>query len=626
MYLPFYHLKKNPFQINTDPRFLWLGPKHEEGLATLKYGVQDRKGFLIMTGDIGTGKTTLVNALLNSLGENVLVAVIRDPNLELLDFFNYIAHAFNMGREFERKGSFLIYFEKFLVEAHAAGKTVLLIIDESQRITQEILEEVRLLSNIERHDCKLINIFFVGQIEFNDILLRPENRAIRQRITVNYTIPPLTEIETGMYIKHRLEVAGFNEEIYAFKLMQESGSKEFDEYNLELPKNQKEIFSFGAVKEIFSYSRGYPRLINIICDRCLLTGFVEDASTITQEIVRECRAELKIPESGLAGKDKLPSYSEIQEPIVPQVSDRTDGKHHSEAADNGNLILEPEAHPAPHGPVDLKKQNRFFIRLISLLSVLLIVIFVGYANLSQNGESVLANLVRKYAGGQWQSTDRTTEHVAEDEPKTNGQVSAPGETETEPQLLAPAETPAETGTESQLLAPAETETEPQLPAPPEQKEAAEQTNPSVEQKNEEKMSDLAESARVATQDKGKNIQVQPLHLFEKHIIPFSSDTNYPLSTSLKDLDMLVESLLQQPQFKILITGYSDSIGNESYNMKLSEFRANTVKSFLIGKGLPESRIKAEGLGSQNPLASNDSLSGRIANRRVEIEIIHPHDE
>ncbi|MHB8790261.1 MAG: AAA family ATPase [Desulfobulbaceae bacterium] len=624
MYLSFYHLKKNPFQINTDHRFLWLGPKHEEGLATLKYGVRDRKGFLIMTGDIGTGKTTLVNALLNSLGENVLVAVIRDPNLELLDFFNYIAHAFNMGREFERKGSFLIHFEKFLVEAHAAGKTVLLIVDEAQRITQEILEEVRLLSNIERHDCKLINIFFVGQIEFNDILLRPENRAIRQRITVNYTIPPLTEIETGMYIKHRLEVAGFNEEIYAFSI-QESGSKEFDEYNLELPKNQNEIFSFGAVKEIFSYSRGYPRLINIICDRCLLTGFVEDASTITQEIVRECRAELKIPESGLAREDKQPGYSEIQEPIVPQVSGRTDGKHHVEAADNGNLIPEPEANPAPLGPVEQKKHNRSFIRLISLLSVLLIVIVIGYANLSQNGESVrLANLVKKYAGGLWQSTDRTAEHVAEDEPKTNKQVSPPVETGTgtEPQLPAP----AETRTEPPLPAPAETGTEPPLPAPPEQKESAEQTNLSGEQKNEKKTSDLAESARTASQDKGKNIQVQPLHLFEKHIIPFSSDTNYPLSTSLKELDMLVESLLQQPQFKIIITGYSDSSGNESYNLKLSEFRANTVKSFLIGRGLPESRIKAEGLGSQNPIASNDSLSGRIANRRVEIEIIHPHDE
>jgi general secretion pathway protein A len=587
MYLSFYYLKENPFQINTDPRFLWMGPKHEEGLATLKYGVRNKKGFLLLTGDIGTGKTTLVNALLNTLGENALVAVIRDPNLELLDFFNYIAHAFSMGREFESKGSFLIYFEKFLVEAHAAGKTVLLIIDEAQRITQKMLEEVRLLSNIERHDCKLINIFFVGQIEFNDILLRPENRAIRQRITVNYTIPPLTQVETGMYIRHRLEVAGIHEEIFAPRLNEKSGSKEFDEYNLELPENQKEIFSFGAVKEIFSYSRGYPRLINIICDRCLLTGFVEDAATITPEIVRECRAELRIPESGQVRKENQPGDTEIKEPLGPLESGGQEGKHHVEAADNDNRISAPETGPATPGPGDLnKKENKFFARLLTLLSVVLIAIVVGFL---------------------------ITETVEEEKSTIPGQASPPAQTGKKPSLP-----------EKQKEV-----------SPPDQKESTEPAKPPAEHKNEEKMGDtqrdgevpaLAGPApRAANRDEDKKIQGQP-HLFEKHIIPFSSDTNYPSGISLEELNRLVESLLQQPQFNILLTGHSDSIGNENYNMKLAEFRANTVKSYLIGRGLPESRIKVEGRGSKNPIASNDSLAGRIANRRVEIEIIRPHNE
>ena len=587
MYLSLYHLKENPFQISTDPRFLWLGPKHEEGLATLRYGVLDKKGFLLLTGDVGTGKTTLVNALLNTLGKNTLVAVIRDPNLETLDFFNYISHAFNMGKEFNSKSSFLIYFEQFLNEVHAAGKTVLLIIDEAQRISQELLEEVRLLSNIERHDCKLLNIFFVGQIEFNDILLRPENRAIRQRITVNYTIPALTEAETGLYIQHRLEVAG----------EPETGTKESVEQDPG-PSEAPEIFSPEAVQEIFSFSGGYPRLINIICDRCLLTGFVEDAATITPEIVRECREELRIPESELSRKKNQPTVTEIRQSIPPLEANRLVEEHHAGITDQNIHIPGPETVPTAQGPGNLKKKRHgYLLWLMVVISALLIVLAVGYTNLSQNDDqALLRNMVMQYAEGLKQSID----DQAPSSPKVEEAPSLPGKQEEG--------------------------------FPPEPKGLTQLAEPSTEQKNEDAQRDEEGPApaeipgKAAGQVATENIQVQPLLAGEKRLIPFPSDSNYPSSTSLAELNRLTDNLLRQPQLSIVITGYSDSLGNEQYNVKLSEFRANTVKSYLVGRGLPESRIRVEGLGSQNPIAPNDNLSGRSANRRVEIEIIHPPDE
>jgi len=160
MYTSFYKLHSKPFQISSDPAFMWFGEKHKEALATLKYGILDNKGFLLLTGDVGTGKTSLINSLIQSLSEDIVCASVPDPSLEKMDFLNYIALAFGIDREFTSKGSFLIHFKQFLLEAHENNKKVLLIIDESQLLSQEMLEEIRLLSNIEKTDSKLINIFF----------------------------------------------------------------------------------------------------------------------------------------------------------------------------------------------------------------------------------------------------------------------------------------------------------------------------------------------------------------------------------------------------------------------------------------------------------------------------------
>jgi type II secretory pathway predicted ATPase ExeA len=301
MYLSHYNLKAKPFQLNTDPRFLWLGEKHKEALAILKYGVVDQKGFLLVTGDVGTGKTTLINALLAWIGNDAITANITNPILVEMDFFNIVAHQFNINKHFSNKADFLIHFSRFLNDCYTKKKTVILVVDEAHKLDQSLLEQIRLFSNIEMQHTKLINIFFVGQNEFIDIISNEQNRALRQRITINYHLEPLKEPEVKKYILHRLNVAGLNEN----------------------------IFTDNSMSEIYSFSNGYPRLINIICDYALLTGFVRDLKRITLAIIKECSQELNFPretkKNSPSNFPSQPSYHEhsphlVKHPIENEVS------------------------------------------------------------------------------------------------------------------------------------------------------------------------------------------------------------------------------------------------------------------------------------------------------------------
>jgi type II secretory pathway predicted ATPase ExeA len=272
MYLSFYGLHQKPFQINTNPNFFWFGTMHKDAFALLKYGITENKGFLLLTGDVGTGKTTLINALINSLGDEVVVAKVPDPGLEMIDFMNYISHAFEMEKKCHSKESFLVQFGDFLATAYSAGKKVLLIIDESQRLSSELLEEIRQLSNIEQQATKILNILFIGQSEFNDVLLEKRNRALHQRIAINYALRPFDFHETGEYIRQSLKFAG----------------------------TEKEIFNPDAIRNLHGFSGGFLRRINIICDHALLSGYIRKTKTVTGAMVKECVKDLCLPVSSKA--------------------------------------------------------------------------------------------------------------------------------------------------------------------------------------------------------------------------------------------------------------------------------------------------------------------------------------
>jgi general secretion pathway protein A len=266
MYLDHYQLTSKPFGLSPGPKFLWLGEKHEEALATLNYGIVADLGFLLLTGDVGVGKTALIHRLTDKLDASTIVAHITDPGLGINDFFKLLASEFNIAKDFRSKADFMIELEKFLYRSHADQKKVLLIVDEAQRLNHKLLDQIRVLSNIELSDKKLINIFFVGQPEFKTMLMDNSNRAIRQRIAINYHIQPLTESEIGQYIEHRLRVAGAT----------------------------RKIFQPDTIPEIFRVTGGFPRAINVLCDHALVTGYVSGLRTIDSNIIKECEQEISI--------------------------------------------------------------------------------------------------------------------------------------------------------------------------------------------------------------------------------------------------------------------------------------------------------------------------------------------
>lgn len=268
MYRAHYDLQVKPFQPSSDINFTWLGDKHREALAAIKNGVSDDKGLLVLTGDVGTGKTTLINSLIAGLKDEVNIALMRDPGLEQILFLNYVALSFGIGGGFYHREKFHTCFSRFLSRAHRRNKKVLFIIDECQLLSHELLREIYFLLNIiSRNGKPLLNILLVGQCDFHALIHRPENQAIVRKLAVNQFIEPLTLEETGEYIRHRLKVAG----------------------------TSKKIFKASAIKAIYTSSGGFPRRINILCDHCLMNGFAEDKNKIGKSLVKISSRELQVP-------------------------------------------------------------------------------------------------------------------------------------------------------------------------------------------------------------------------------------------------------------------------------------------------------------------------------------------
>ena len=265
MYLNHYQLKLMPFEIGPDPKFLWLGSKHKEAFAMLRYGILESKGFIVIIGEPGTGKSTLLNATAANFGSNIRFAKITDPALDEMDFFNFAADAFEMGKTFQSKAEFLIQLREFVNDAGAQSKKVILVIDEAQRLTPDMLEQIRVFSNVETPGQKVVSCIFAGQTEFLDMV--KQNRALAQRVFFSHIIHPLTQSETDDYIAHRLKVAG----------------------------TEEPIFTSTAMQEVFRLSGGNPRLINILCDQALLSGYALDKKKIGAELIKESTENTLIP-------------------------------------------------------------------------------------------------------------------------------------------------------------------------------------------------------------------------------------------------------------------------------------------------------------------------------------------
>lgn len=301
MYIKYYQLSRKPFEIDTDPAFLHLTEQHRKVLATLKYGITESKSFLLLTGDAGVGKTVMTNALLATLGEKDLAVVIDDAGYERLEFLNYIASSFGLPGTFVTKGLFIKAFHEFLSECRHQGKRVVLIVDQCHDLSDHLLGEIRLLSNLELNGARLISVFLVGRPEFVKRLECSENRGIRQKITVNCHLEPLNISETTGYIEYRMSVAG-------------SGRK---------------VFEKDAISEIYKVSGGNHRLINVIADHALLIGSTRSCRYIGKKIVTESVEALDISKVRRNLLQKADKVTPRQIDLINNPSYYTDGENRS---------------------------------------------------------------------------------------------------------------------------------------------------------------------------------------------------------------------------------------------------------------------------------------------------------
>jgi type II secretory pathway predicted ATPase ExeA len=270
MYKSYYGLKENPFNVNPDPRFLFLTKQIEEALTGLMYGIQTRKGFITLTGEVGTGKTTLINRLLDWLHHRrARTAFLFNSRMNSSQLFDFILAEFDIQCESKSKSQQLLKLNHWLLERYRDGETVVLIIDEAQNLTYPVLEEIRLLTNLETSTEKLLQIVLSGQPELEEKLKLPQLRQLRQRIMLRCRTTPLSEEQTGEYIAERLRIAGA------------SGDP---------------IFSPKTIEAVHVYSLGIPRVVNLLCEHSLVNGFVEQQRPIQPKIVEEVAHEFQLDE------------------------------------------------------------------------------------------------------------------------------------------------------------------------------------------------------------------------------------------------------------------------------------------------------------------------------------------
>ncbi len=642
MFLSFYKLQSNPFKTSSDPKFLWMGEQHQEALATLKYGISDNKGFLLLTGDVGSGKTTLIHELVNSLDTNVIVGVISNPALSQMNFFNHIGHLFNFKKVFESKGKFITYFSIFLHEAYKRNKKILLIIDEAQKIPTELLEEVRLLSNIEKQNRKLLNIFFVGQNEFNEILFKDANKALRQRMALNYQIKFLSSSETAQYIFHRLKVAG----------------------------GRVMLFNDEAVSEIHSYSGGSPRLINIVCDLALLTGYVKDKEIIGVDIIKECAKELSIPlgmkSRGLQtpGKPdamellqqakqvkKMPSFKKTlhflkpfpmfqkppQQNIIYLLNNMKDAEENN---DNEAMYVQTNSEL----PMKIEHKSVFRTVFRYAFAVLLLMLMLlayemlfhpyvmrflpdlaGFQEVLNKENSTGQGINNPAPGSGSEGAQRdmpvVTETVSPDSVENPGQskASQAGNADQTGSGIHTLDRDSQKGLSFNITASTIGKDETlnsnisansDMIPPSAISSPAEQTDISKQGIKEGRKKEITA------------VDIEPAYLNKTETIVFTLNSNDLSNENQKKIIKLADFLMAHRDRKINITGHTDSIGAKAYNIKLSKSRADIVKNLMIGRGAEPDQLIVKGIGGAEPVADNSTFQGRMKNRRVELKFIN----
>ena len=292
MYEEFYHLKEKPFTLSPDPSFLFHSKSHVRAMNILEYGVESDAGITVVSGEVGTGKTTLVRGLINSLGDDVTVGLITNTQRNFGDLLKWVLMAYEIQHDETDPVRLYQIFVDFITREHRAGRRVLLIIDEAQNLGSEALEDIRMLTNINVDKVPVLQLILVGQPELLEILKKKELRQFAQRVSADYLLQPLTFVEMQRYIKHRIKVAGGNEH----------------------------LFALTAFATVYYHSGGIPRIINTICDMALVYGYADGAPKIRKEIILDAIRDRKV--GGLVMRDDQ-NFNQAAEDLRQQIIDKT---------------------------------------------------------------------------------------------------------------------------------------------------------------------------------------------------------------------------------------------------------------------------------------------------------------
>lgn len=683
MYTSFYQLDSKPFDHSYEQKFYWEGELQRDILSTMQRGLLHNRKFLYLKGAEGTGKTTLVHALTRNLGNDFAWALVEEPSLDRIDFYNDIGEAFGLDQKFTSKVQFLIRFSHFLYRTSDEEKNILLLIDECHQLSQELLEELWLLSNIEKGGTRLLNIYFVGQHLFDELLLKPKNNAVRQRITRNVELFPLDVESTSDYVRHRVKAAG----------------------------GYDALFAAEAIQAVHRYCRGNMQQINLLCDNALSTGSVQEKKTIDQEIIDDCAFKL-----GLGGK------AAANGAVSPDV-DKIEVKAVTEAVDAVRKVAE-----AAPGPVVQEESGSSgwlkYAAGIAALGLVGVVLYFWWPGMSAvDTSSVTAGNDTQMGSAGEDASPQTPESASGVEMSSSGSepdspqepviesptVAAEGGDDTDARVLTgeldttPPHGPAEAaGTEVR-------QSSDDVAAPSVSSEAAGQVASvgTVEQKDTELVekqqdaglegveagdvaggevaisSDMSEEIPglpPATQEPGQpfdaaavviaeaakeaeaiadtkneapvveneataaqpvpqtEITEKPVEELVQEPEPQPAAATEPMKPSKvalalqpsslqltrggsREFHRFVETLRTYPRAKLLVKGFVSAKTNSDENIKLSEDRAMNVQKLLIAEGIEEERIQVKGMGNLEPIASNDTREGRSRNRRVEIVVV-----
>ena len=515
MCLEYYHISENPFEPERGNTYLWLGGSFSKNFSSLEKAITERKGIILLTGDAGTGKRTLIKMVTEILTNQVNIATISNPDLSGLDFFNVLALKLGFDKEFKSKSAFLVHLRNVLRTSLPTGKNILLIIFEGERSKSELFEELALLSDLELNGRKMISILVVGRKGWTEEPNQKVEPGFLEKITALCNQDPLNAEETIEFIEYCLSTVGA----------------------------RANIFSKKALQKIFLVSGGNLSLINLLCGCALKKGYLYRRKKINAQIIKECEKQIQ----------KEVPYQKKSEPA------------------GSDTTLKPQETVAT-GFVTQKGWFwlKAFLAILFLFSSFLLYDF-------QTKDSFL-----------WKSDEIAQKDYIFDKPDEAQTIPS----DDRQGIIENPSSPVSNQRTSESVATADDS-----------------------EKAEYSVTDNANLSAEPTNAKTD----WPFPTFKK-IVYFKYDSNTLPAESLEILDKIADYALHNPGREFTIKGYTDSTGAGSYNLTVSQYRADSVRNYLIAKGVDPDRMETFGLGSQEPIFSNSTAGGRKLNRRVEIEL------